>query len=325
MRIPGLKTTRQVVRQYRSRLLGGAIILGYHRISEEAKDPFSMSVSPQNFVEQLSIIRDLATPISLPALVQGLRDGELPKRPVTLTLDDGYADNLYEAQRVLEKYEIPATIFVVSGYLGQEFWWDELARLVFTKGAFADGICLRMTGQEFEWQTEQDEDIEKQRERLLETLYWVLRPLTEPERQNASEQLRSQVGNIETGKPRHRALNPAELTTLADCPLIEVGSHTHTHPALADLTRTEQEHEIEHSQTRLAEITDRTVTGFSFPNGSYSATTQEIVRNAAYTYACSSDQNTARHIGQRYQLPRLWVPNMAGEEFGRWLRPWLTM
>ena len=323
MRIPGLKTTRRVVRQFRSRWLGSAIILGYHRIAAEGKDPFSMSVSPRNFAEQLTVIRDLATPISLTALVQGLQDGRLPQHPVALTMDDGYADNLYEAQPLLERYEIPATIFMVSGYLGQAFWWDELAQLVFTEGSFADGICLKIAGKEFEWQPEQAEDMEKQREHLLETLYRVFRPLSNQERQKTMGQLRSWIGDVQLEMFHHRALTSAELNTLADCPLIEIGSHTHTHPALADLPLTEQEREIEHSQAELTEIIDQAISGFSFPNGSYSAATQKMLRKAAYTYACSSDQDTARHIKQCYQLPRLWVPNVAGEEFGRWLRDWL--
>jgi peptidoglycan/xylan/chitin deacetylase (PgdA/CDA1 family) len=313
------------VRQIRSRLLGGAIILGYHRISAEGQDPFSMSVSPTNFVEQLAVIRDLATPIALPALVQGLREGELPRHTVALTMDDGYADNLYKARPLLERYEMPATIFVISGYLGQEFWWDELARLVLTEGAFADGICLKTAGQEFAWRPQQVGDLGKQREQLLENLYWRIRPLSEQERQGAMQQLKSWVGAVPVEKPLHLSLNVAELQTLADCPLIEIGSHTDTHPALADLASNEQEHEIEHSRTKLTEITGRDITGFSFPNGSYSATTQKMLKNAAYTYACCSDQDTAQHIDQCYQLPRLWVPNVAGEEFGRWLRHWLQV
>jgi peptidoglycan/xylan/chitin deacetylase (PgdA/CDA1 family) len=282
-----------------------------------------MSVSPGNFVEQLTIIRSLAVPTSLPKLVQGLRNGKLPQRTVALTMDDGYADNLYEVQPLLERYEMPVTIFVISGCLGQEFWWDELVRLIFTEGTFADGICLKIARQVFEWRLEPDADVGKQREQLLESLYWMIRQLSEPERQNAMEQLREGIGDVQLEKPQHRALSPIELSTLVDCPLIEIGSHTHTHPALAQLTRIEQQHEIEHSQTKLAEIIGRPVTGFSFPHGSYSTTTQEILRRAAYSYACSSNEDTARYASQCYQLPRLWVPNLGGEEFGRWLRRWL--
>jgi hypothetical protein len=95
MRIPGLKTTRRVVRQIRSRLLGGAIILGYHRISAEGKDPFLMSVSPKNLTDQLTVIRDLSTPISMQAIVQVLHYFVLTRLALEITMYDVYDDNLY--------------------------------------------------------------------------------------------------------------------------------------------------------------------------------------------------------------------------------------
>ena len=318
MRIPGLKTTRRVVRQLKSRWWGGSLILGYHSISEAATDPFFMRVSPRNFAEQLDVIRKLTTPISVSDLVQDLQKGERCQPVIALTLDDGYADNLHTALPLLEKCEIPATVFVVSGYIGQEFWWDELVRLVSTKGAFANGIRLKITNQVFEWQLGQ------QRE-LLEALYWFIRPLPELERQESMAQLRDCVGEVQIEEAQHRALTAAELNTLADNPLIEIGSHTHTHPALADLAFAEQQYEIEYSQTALAKLIGWPITGFSFPNGSYSKEVQQLLRNTSFAYACSSDQDTVLRFSQRYQLPRLWVPNLDGEAFVRWLKPWLSI
>ena len=55
-----------------------------------------------------------------------------PQLSVAVTFDDGYADNLYEAARLLKRYDTPATFFITTGYIGTgyEFWWDELERIV---------------------------------------------------------------------------------------------------------------------------------------------------------------------------------------------------
>jgi peptidoglycan/xylan/chitin deacetylase (PgdA/CDA1 family) len=49
-----------------------------------------------------------------------------------VTFDDGYADNLYNAKPLLERYGIPATVFLITGYIEdkRQLWWEELVRLL---------------------------------------------------------------------------------------------------------------------------------------------------------------------------------------------------
>ena len=54
-----------------------------------------------------------------------LSDKPLPKRPLLLTFDDGYVDNLEHAQPVLRKHSAKATIFIVTAYAGDRARWDE--------------------------------------------------------------------------------------------------------------------------------------------------------------------------------------------------------
>jgi peptidoglycan/xylan/chitin deacetylase (PgdA/CDA1 family) len=115
---------RQGGRWLRSRFAGGALILGYHRVAEARHDPDRMCVSPRHFAEQLEVVRGCARPVSLAQLVSYLADGRLPPRLVAFTFDDGYADNLSHAWPLLERFEVPATLFVATGYIGGSFPWD---------------------------------------------------------------------------------------------------------------------------------------------------------------------------------------------------------
>jgi peptidoglycan/xylan/chitin deacetylase (PgdA/CDA1 family) len=124
MRVRGLKTLRLTGRWLRSRLSPGALVLGYHRVANAEADARGLCVSPRHFEEQLEVLRRVACPVALEELVRGL-PGDLPRRAVALTFDDGYADVLHRAQPLLERYQIPASVFVVSGCLGGQFPWVE--------------------------------------------------------------------------------------------------------------------------------------------------------------------------------------------------------
>ena len=48
-----------------------------------------------------------------------------PARSVVITADDGYVDNYAVAYPILRRYGFPATIFLVSGSVGDANRWDE--------------------------------------------------------------------------------------------------------------------------------------------------------------------------------------------------------
>jgi peptidoglycan/xylan/chitin deacetylase (PgdA/CDA1 family) len=118
--------------------------LVYHRINELRSDPWALGVTPRRFAEHLEVLRDCARPIRLEQLSGALLDGSLPDRSVVVTFDDGYADNLYNAKPLLERYDVPATVFVTTGYVGsgREFWWDELDRLLLQPGTLPEALRL---------------------------------------------------------------------------------------------------------------------------------------------------------------------------------------
>ena len=144
MRVPGVKTAKTFSRWVQARILGGALILGYHRVAHVTRDEYEVCVTPKHFAEQMEMVNKYAYPISLAKLVQYLKAGSLPPKSVAVTFDDGYADNLYEAKPILEKYQIPATVFVCTGYVGREFWWDELDRLVMSTQADLGALRLQI-------------------------------------------------------------------------------------------------------------------------------------------------------------------------------------
>jgi peptidoglycan/xylan/chitin deacetylase (PgdA/CDA1 family) len=117
VRIRGIGRARSVARRITNRFVRRAVILLYHRVTELAADPQLLSVSPQHFAEHLDVIRKVGLPMPLKSLWQAGRRERSSKCDVIVTFDDGYADNLYNAKPLLESHDVPATVFVTTGYM----------------------------------------------------------------------------------------------------------------------------------------------------------------------------------------------------------------
>ena len=83
-----------------------------------------LCVAPGRFAEHMAVLRNNYNPVPLSQICQW----DFSKNTVVVTFDDGYVDNLLWAKPILERFDIPATIFVTTGYVEDKrpFWWDEL-------------------------------------------------------------------------------------------------------------------------------------------------------------------------------------------------------
>ena len=330
MRIAGHRAATRFGRWLRSRFGTHALILGYHRIDGTQWDPFDLATSEERFAEHLESLRRLATPVSLDELVRGMQEASLPPRAVAVTFDDGYAETLYRAKPLLERFEVPATVFVASGYLGREFWWDELARLVGCARFLPDRLSLPINGETVELElgptrsAAASDETQRHRTAVTRSLYRLLRGLSSETRGRAIAQLWEGVGGAGSGRPEHRGLEPSELQELARGEMISVGSHTVSHPGLTELPEPEVRRELADSKEKLEQLLDRPVAGFSYPNGLLTADTVTAVTACGYSYACTSRGDVARRQTSLHELPRFWPGNWEPSRFDSWLQRWLS-
>src|SRR5438874_1513544 len=126
MNLPRVDTFRRVAWRLKKQFAPRAIILMYHSVAKVDSDPWALRVMPGHFAEHLEVLQKYGHPIRLQQLAQAHRKGNIPDRSLVITFDDGYADNLHNAKPLLERYDIPATVFLTTGLIGcdHEFWWD---------------------------------------------------------------------------------------------------------------------------------------------------------------------------------------------------------
>jgi peptidoglycan/xylan/chitin deacetylase (PgdA/CDA1 family) len=116
------------------------------------------------------------------------------------------------------------------------------------------------------------------------------------------------------------------MIRLADGGLIEIGSHTLSHPVLAALPVAAQIDEISGSKARLEQLLGHPVTSFAYPFGGrshYTDQTVAAVREAGFEWACSNFAGMVWPSTDRWQLPRLLVRDWDGDQFARNLEGWI--
>ncbi len=101
-------------------------ILLYHSIAKNASPKFRQwSLAPQKFEDHMGVLRENGcTPVTVSELVSAF-DGanSLPRSPVVLTFDDGFADFYQNAFPILQQYEFPATLYITTSYVDTSSQW----------------------------------------------------------------------------------------------------------------------------------------------------------------------------------------------------------
>jgi peptidoglycan/xylan/chitin deacetylase (PgdA/CDA1 family) len=228
----------------------GLRILAYHGvcqdgIANQAWVP-KCFVKQSAFEDQLRYLRQNAIVLPLVEAVARLRNHTLPERSVSLTFDDGYANNLYMAFPLLQKYGLVATIFLSTAYVesGDLFPFDRLR-------------LIQQTGRR-----ESNPEIERA-DCLLD---YKSHPL-DLVLQSADRRWRELTPHL--NQDQHETLRPLRIEEISrfDSELIEFGAHGHSHSILRNETRVRRNQEIVLSIQRIAQWTGRSTRLFSYPNG----------------------------------------------------------
>ena len=232
--------------------LGGVgSILMLHRVLNIKKQPFApnyhLTASPE-FLDRiiLKLKGDGYDFISLDEVAERLQSPEKYKdaKPfLSITLDDGYRDNLVNAVPVFRRHEVPYTIYIAPALTDGTvtLWWEDIEHLIASKKKIS--VSLPNGNQAYDLSTHQ-----KKSQSYGSLVDQLLLEVDQAEQRKIVTQLCKAYGIDATSHVKESLMNWEEINALSKDPLCTIGAHTIHHYALSKLPKEDAKNEIEESR-----------------------------------------------------------------------------
>jgi peptidoglycan/xylan/chitin deacetylase (PgdA/CDA1 family)/CelD/BcsL family acetyltransferase involved in cellulose biosynthesis len=269
---------------WKRRNRSSARILYYHRVND-IQDPFSDAISTRLFEEHIRYLARNYKVVRMSEIVRHLEEGDSREVLVGITFDDGYADNYQNAFPILQRYGVPATIFLTSGGLDSSelLWFERLADAV--KNTSREYIDLEVDIPRRFWMRTLP-----QRVAANHGIFSVLRTLTNAERTGLLPGILEELGAGKENSRRNEMLSWDQVRRMS-AQGIDFGGHTVTHPFLSKLTPAEAVWEVSECKRRIEQELQQPVDYFAYPNGreeDIAAANKEVLRAAGYRAAVTT-------------------------------------
>ena len=274
-------------------------ILIYHRVLTKKSDLLPDEMDAERFERQMGYLARNFSVMPLVEAARSLKQGTLPRRACCVTFDDGYADNLTVALPILEKYGLPATLFVATGYLDGGLMFNDAVIEIISDTALAS-LDFRDLGLEL-YDTA---SIESRRACAVNVLKRT-RSLP-PEARDELVKKMGRIAGIDS-LPNDLMLTRAQLVEMSRRG-VEIGGHTVSHPVLASLADSDARAEIAQGKRTLEDWIDKPVRCFAYPVGlprrDFSIQHSAMVRELGFELAVTTANGIANQHSDPFQLPR---------------------
>jgi peptidoglycan/xylan/chitin deacetylase (PgdA/CDA1 family) len=285
-------------------------ILIYHQVLARP-DPFRPGeIDAECFDSHMAFLARHCAVLPLSQAMAGLRAGRLPRRACCVTFDDGYADNLTVAQPIMRTRDVPATVFVATGYLdGGRMFNDTVIEIVARfAGTLLDLSALGLGT--FSTATTAEKLA------AIRALQMRLKYLDPAVRENMVSHMTQ--GLAKDALPDDLMLTSAQVRELHRRG-VAVGAHTVAHTVLTTLDAVTARAEMTRSREHLERILGTSVTMFAFPNGrpesDYAQEHVKMLGECGFELAVTTGVGVANRSSDPYQLPRYAPWGRAGVKF----------
>ena len=278
------------------------VILMYHSVMDPAAGQNTLGRimhRPEVFRGQMEMVARYYDPVSMDDVLRFVRgETTLPSRAVAVTFDDGYLDNYQTAAPILESVGVPATFYVAVNCIETgRLPWPARLRYAF----FSSRLDHWSDQRGFDRSLASGE--ERERALLYASDYCATLSGSVQE-----DFLKSVETELEIDEHNHGLMmNWEHLRSLAARGHV-IGSHTMTHPNVAQISDEQAHFELSESKKRLEDGLGFPVVHFSYPcpalTPHWKESTLEICRELGYKTAVTTDGGAVRQHDDPLRLRR---------------------
>jgi peptidoglycan/xylan/chitin deacetylase (PgdA/CDA1 family) len=297
----------------------GGLVLALHRVlpiqeRAECYDPHLVLSEPA-FVSLLRLLQRDYNVVSLEDLLEDPR-GSNGRPKVAITFDDGWEDNYRVAFPHFLAYQMPATVFTCTGLIGS---WGVLPEERFAR-LWAEcakrGRLKELLGDLDHWGVgRKSSHLPGSRKHSSQALKRM--PLTARLLLLDHFEQRYEVPPITT----RRFMSWEDLRIMTNTGLIQIGSHTRRHASLPAETDRDIRREVEDSRNEIFMQTGQIPRTFAYPNGLYDARVADLVREAGYRAAVSTNFAVTTKKCNPLAIPRIAVDDTTVADASAQLSP----
>ena len=267
---------------WRKRREPSARILYFHRVNDEG-DPFSYAISTALFEQEMRFLARHYKVVSLREVAKRLSQGGPPEPVVAVTFDDGFQDNYRNAFPILQRYGLPATIFLTTGSIDsrEPLWFEKLSLAV--KKTSQTFIDIEIDLPRRIWMR-----TEAERLRGKNQIIALVRSLPDTERQQWVADIVVQLGESPNAEDTMLTWDQIRLMKPKG---IDFGGHTVTHPFVSRLLPQQAVWEVSECKRRIEAELQAPVEHFAYPNGregDFEAWNKKVLQEAGYEAAVST-------------------------------------
>ena len=268
-------------------------ILKYHRVLARPDPLVPETIEAQRFAQHLRLLHRWFKVLPLAQAIRRLQERSLPARSACITFDGSYAEHAEVALPLLQRFGMPATFFVATGFLdGGYRWTNAVIELVRS----APGPRLNLSHCGF---GAYDVACPIRRRAVIDILIAALATLPLVKRLERVHSMTHRVTPTMLCSDQVIALHGAGM---------DIGGHTVSQHSLASLSKGEARAEIGNGRARLEEIVQAPVRLFAYPYGKPGADFEKrhanMLRSAGFDAAVTTACGTARATCDPYELPR---------------------